>query len=176
MIAILFKLIALVFCFNTLHIEMETFILQSFTLGLESFKQILHAHACTAQKFPSAFNNTLVKSQAICNRQCIATTRQTDTQSIGWRERFNVELDRSINHPWLFVRKSLQFGIMGCRNSRHMAFQQKGKNSASKGRTLARIGTRTQFIKQYQCSQATALSLMNQSFRHLTAYVGCLSL
>src|SRR5207248_6139994 len=84
--------------------------------------------------------------------------------------------DRSIHYPWLFVRKGLQFRIMGCSDSRYMAFQQKGKNSTCQGRTLAWIGTRTQFIKQYQCSQTTTICPMNQCFRHLTTYIGCLSL
>src|SRR2546421_7638807 len=74
LIAILFQLLALVFCFDSFHIEMETFILQSFTLGLQSFEEILHAHACATQEFAGAFNNTLVKTQAIGYCQCIAAT------------------------------------------------------------------------------------------------------
>src|SRR5579859_6091975 len=105
----LLKLFALVFSFNQLHVEMETLIFDRFTFGLQTFEQILHAHTRAPQELAAAFNDTLIETQAIGNRQRITPSWQTNTQSIGRRERLDIKLDRSIHHSRLFVRKRLEF-------------------------------------------------------------------
>src|SRR5262249_33334730 len=47
----LFELFALVFRLYSLHVEVVTLILNSLTLGLQPFEQVLHSHARAAQEF-----------------------------------------------------------------------------------------------------------------------------
>src|SRR5712691_6500447 len=109
LVPFLLKLFALVLGLRMLHTQMETLILHSFTLSLQALKQVLHAHACAAQKLTSTLDNTLVESQAIGNCQRITPTWQTNAQAISRRERFDVKFDRGVDHSGLLVGKGLQF-------------------------------------------------------------------
>src|SRR5947209_782939 len=101
LVPFLLKLFALVLGLRMLHTQMETLILHSFTLSLQALEQVLHAHACAAQELTSPLDNTLVEAQAIGNCQRITPTWQTNAQSIGRRERFDVKFDRGVDHSGL---------------------------------------------------------------------------
>src|SRR6266516_2840414 len=151
---------------------METLVLQGLAFGLQPFQQVFHTHARTAQELAGALDDTLVKSQAAGNRQRVAAPWQADTQPVGWRKRFDVELDRGIDDTGLLVREGLQFGVVRGRDSRYMAFQEICEYSACEGRTLAWVGTRAQFVEQYQRLQAATLRFACQCFRHLATDIG----
>src|SRR5262249_47936932 len=127
-------------------------------LGLQTFEQILHAHARAAQELAPALDNRLVESQAIGDGQGIAASRQADAELVGRRKRLHIELNRSVDHAWLFVREGFKLRVVRRRDRRDVALQQEGQDRASQGRAFAGIGTRAQLIEQHQRAQAAPLS------------------
>src|SRR5438128_931800 len=58
------------------------------------------------------------------------------------------------------------------RYRRYMAFEQVGQNGTRQGRTLAWIGSCSQFIEQDQEARSMFLQLLEQFIRHLASNVG----